>query len=93
MTAIPPTAPPTIAPMGNEDLAAGAGVTVGVGVEVDEDEVLEVDVLLPPAELSTAVSTWLVVSGVSEAEVVIESGVCSMSSSAVCGTFAQAMTE
>lgn len=43
MTAIPPTAPPTIAPMGNEAFAAGAGVGVAV---VDVDEVVIEEVLV-----------------------------------------------
>lgn len=38
MTAIPPTAPPAIAPMGNEDLPADAESGVA---DVDDDEVAD----------------------------------------------------
>lgn len=91
MIAIPPTAPPTIGPMGREDFAAAASVEDGV--EVEDEDVPEPDVLLAPAELSKAVSTGLVVSAEAEAEIVTVAGTCCMSSSDVCGTFAQAMTE
>jgi hypothetical protein len=40
ITATPPMTPPTIAPIGTDEDAAGVGVGVGVDVSVDEDVVV-----------------------------------------------------
>jgi hypothetical protein len=41
ITAMPPTVPPTIAPIGAGAAAAGSGVGVGVGVIVVEEDTVE----------------------------------------------------
>lgn len=57
ITAIPPTAPPAMAPIGNEDFAAGAEVGV---VDVDDDEE-EVVVEGLPVDVSSSLSALVTI--------------------------------
>jgi len=55
ITATPPMAPPTIAPIGADEAATGVGV--GVDVSVDEDGVVGEDVVVRAAVVVDSVET------------------------------------
>lgn len=88
--AMPPTAPPTIGPMGSEDFPDVAPVDV-VPESVDDDA----PAAEAEAEAEPSPSTVLLVFVVRELvdELVVVAISCSMNSDTVCGTAAQFMIE